>query len=54
MGLFEACADVGDSIITFFRKSRAHAAVIAVLCFISPVNIAMWLLVLAALWRRKR
>lgn len=51
MGIFEACADAGDSIVRFFRKGPWHAALIVVLSFISPVNIVMWILILCGLWR---
>jgi len=50
--IFNLFADGGDEIIKFIKKSKWHALLIGFLCFISPVNLIMWIMVLCALYRK--
>lgn len=51
--LFKVCADVGDDIISFLQRDKWHAILIGVLCFISPVNLIMWIMILCSLYRKR-
>ncbi len=51
--IFKTFADIGDDIINFLQKDKWHALLIGILCFISPVNLIMWLMMICSLYRKR-
>jgi hypothetical protein len=52
MSFFNECAKFGEEIISFAQQNKTNAVLVGIVCFISPVNIIIWLLILCALYKR--
>lgn len=46
-------ANFGDKVISFIQRRKLNAIIIAILCFISPINLILWLCMVTSLYKKE-